>query len=487
MSSREADEVPILADTSAISRTDNPNKINRGGTSRIECLDLLRGLIMLVMAWDHVKDGLLVTMPVSAFQYWCGPYADFDDNIGYFIARWVSNICAPGFFYTMGIGMVMYTQSRLRKGQTTVSIILHFALRGVVLLFVGRWINIPGMFANLVDYSYGLPVPAPLVGGNMTLPQIVQFGCSGIYQVMEALAFTMMIAGLLVCEVVRRPRVGVSLCFVAGLGCFIISNAYIIDNQGDPISTITAPFPRCYAPVNTFGEVLTRIFVAPGVMNPMSLYIYPVVPWIGITLFGFAHGIWFLKDPDRAAYGSWMIAGGTLSLFCVLRAGGGVLGNLRGPPRGEKPAMYVNGFISALNVTKYPPSPTYFLFTISIDMLLLWMLHSISQWLVFQPVASQVSNINESSEGSGSTLRRFLDNALQFLLIFGRVPLFFYAWHFWVIGITGMVFHLVHVRGLQYWQLPFVWLFVILVMVVPCRMFAAFKATTAPTSLWRLF
>ena len=55
-----------------------------------------------------------------------------------------------------------------------------------------------------------------------------------------------------------------------------------------------------------------------------------------------------------------------------------VMFNLRGPPRGEATDIYVNHFITAMNVTKYPPSPTYFLFTISVNLFLLSMLHTLT-------------------------------------------------------------------------------------------------------------
>jgi uncharacterized membrane protein len=88
------------------------------GADRLQVLDLLRGLIMIVMSWDHCKDFISDgSVPKSVgSEFWSGPFSTYDDNGWLFLSRWISHICAPGFSFLMGMGMTFFAQSRLNKG-----------------------------------------------------------------------------------------------------------------------------------------------------------------------------------------------------------------------------------------------------------------------------------------------------------------------------------------------------------------------------------
>jgi uncharacterized membrane protein len=68
----------------------------RSRRPRLDAVDIMRGLIIVVMAIDHVRD------------YWSK--ADFDPTdpaattIGYFVTRWVTHLCAPWFMLLAGAG-----------------------------------------------------------------------------------------------------------------------------------------------------------------------------------------------------------------------------------------------------------------------------------------------------------------------------------------------------------------------------------------------
>jgi uncharacterized membrane protein len=106
-------------------------------SSRLVALDLMRGFIMVVMAWDHSKD-IFSSQNASRLngrEGWQGLFSGFDNRWDLFLARAVSNLCAPGFFWvsvmlscsgarraicqltesvlarqTMGIGMSLYSK-----------------------------------------------------------------------------------------------------------------------------------------------------------------------------------------------------------------------------------------------------------------------------------------------------------------------------------------------------------------------------------------
>ena len=72
------------------------------------------------------------------FELFIGPYCTFDDDLAIFLSRAVSHICAPGFFYTMGVGVAIFTLSRTRRGWSRPRLVRHFALRGFILVLMDR-------------------------------------------------------------------------------------------------------------------------------------------------------------------------------------------------------------------------------------------------------------------------------------------------------------------------------------------------------------
>ena len=87
-------------------------------SSRFVSMDVFRGLIMVVMCWDHTQEFLVPRGDPanSGSEMWSGPLKTYDHSIPEFLSRFVSHFCAPGFFLTMGIGMQLFTHSRMQRG-----------------------------------------------------------------------------------------------------------------------------------------------------------------------------------------------------------------------------------------------------------------------------------------------------------------------------------------------------------------------------------
>jgi uncharacterized membrane protein len=124
---------------------------------------------------------------------------------------------------------------------------------------------------------------------------------------------------------------------------------------------------------------------------------YPLVPWVAVMALGFCCGRLFLLEPAvRRRYLTLLGAAATLG-FVALRAA-----NLYGDPRpwtSQSSPAYT--LLSFLNTTKYPPSLAFLLMTLGPTLLAL-------AW--FDRPGLQSSNP---------------------LLVFGRVPLFFFVVHFY--------------------------------------------------------
>jgi uncharacterized membrane protein len=115
--------------------------------SRLFSVDALRGLIMIFMALDHAN--LLIVQKHSPGEYWGGAFPVYYDALA-FVSRFVTHLCAPGFFFLMGVGMALLARSRQRQGWSKWAIVRHLLLRGVVfmvlqLLVINRaWELSPG-------------------------------------------------------------------------------------------------------------------------------------------------------------------------------------------------------------------------------------------------------------------------------------------------------------------------------------------------------
>jgi hypothetical protein len=78
-------------------------------------VDVLRGLLMVLMALDHV--GYIVGRFHSQ-EMWAGAWTR-DDGAVPFLTRFVTHFCAPGFFLLMGAGMALAAGARARQGWPT--------------------------------------------------------------------------------------------------------------------------------------------------------------------------------------------------------------------------------------------------------------------------------------------------------------------------------------------------------------------------------
>jgi uncharacterized membrane protein len=96
---------------------------------RLTSIDMLRGLVMIIMALDHVRD--MVTHPQSK-DY--SAAVDFTGSAGaLFFTRWVTHICAPTFVLLAGVSAFLYGA---RRRQSTGEVALFLLSRGVWLVFI---------------------------------------------------------------------------------------------------------------------------------------------------------------------------------------------------------------------------------------------------------------------------------------------------------------------------------------------------------------
>jgi uncharacterized membrane protein len=192
--------------------------------------------------------------------------------------------------------------------------------------------------------------------------------------------------------------------------------------------------------------------------------LYVLMPWLGLMILGYHLGNLYSKDYSKEKRKKIFLASGlgTVLLFIVLR-----FGDLYGEmSHWHQQSSAVFTFLSFVNTSKYPPS-------------LLFLLMTIGPAIMFLAISEKWRNA--------------LTNALA---VFGRVPFFYYVLHLLLIhGIAkGIFFTLGYSTinldpsagnfgnfpsgfGLPLWQVYVVWLFVILVLYLPCRWYDRYKKT----------
>ncbi len=323
-------------------------------SERVASLDLLRGLVMVLMALDHTRD-FFGDPRVS-------PEAVGMQQPLLFLTRWVTHICAPSFVFLAGVSAFLHgTREYMDRARQT------------------RFLVVRGLWLLLLEVSV---VSAGWLGAlafNFTILQVI--GAIGIAMVA--------LGGLI--WLPRKAILAISLILVAGHNL-----------MDDVISGDLGSASWLWTLVH---EGSSR---APLVLFGHQLWIqYAVLPWVGIMGLGYACGP-ILQGPRESRRKQLFLLGtGVITLFVFLRYSG-IYGD---PDSWETQQSVLATCIDFVNVTKYPPS-------------LLFSLMTLGPALVFLACFDR-----EPSRPTG-----WLANKL---VVFGRVPLFYYILHLFVIQISS--------------------------------------------------
>jgi uncharacterized membrane protein len=289
---------------------------------RIDSIDLLRGLVMVIMMLDHVRD----YFSADAFQF--DPTNLERTSVALFLTRWITHFCAPVFFFLAGTGAYM----RRTRGVTNAELSRFLLSRGIWLIVLE------------------LTVLRFLISADF-FPRGVYLG-----QTIWALGWSMIVLAALI----HLP-----LGAIAALGGVMVAAHNAFDGVKLPPCNPGAPQCGATELVAYVVHVQGLLQLRPG--GPAFLAFYPLVPWIGVMALGYVFGRLYTMDPPSRRRILIRLGLGIIGIFVLLRAA-----NVYGDPSRwsvqPRPGFTV---LSFLNLTKYPPSLLYLCMTLGPAILLL--------------------------------------------------------------------------------------------------------------------
>jgi uncharacterized membrane protein len=292
---------------------------------RIDSIDLLRGIVMVIMMLDHTRDfvhsGALLFDPLDLSK----------TTVWVFLTRWITHYCAPVFVFLAGTGAYL----QFARGKSKRELSRFLITRGLWLIILEVTV-----VRFLVTFSVD--------------PKLLFF-----LQVIWVIGVSMIVlAGL-----IHLP-----LKIVATFGIAMIALHNLLDRY--PAQQWNGPG----TPVPSWGAKFWMLLhqqaffpAGPTFPSPIVAVLYPVIPWIGVIAAGYALGALYQMNQERRQRSLLYLGGGSVVLFCLVRAWD-VYGE---PQHWHRQKNFVFTILSFVNTTKYPPSLDFLLMTLGPAMLAL--------------------------------------------------------------------------------------------------------------------
>ena len=382
-------------------------------TPRITSVDILRGLVMVIMALDHTRDFFT---NIRSFE----PEAIAHTYPALFYTRWITHFCAPMFFFLAGTGAYLYKERSGSVGKVS----RFLWTRGLWLIFL-EW--------TIIDFAWTF--------------QPFYFG---------GVIWSLGVSMLILAAVVWLPEYA-----ILAFGLLLVGLHDLFD------AVKSAQF-------GSYEWLWTLLHRRGFIPQAKFFVLFPIIPWVGVMAAGYFFGRALLREPHMRRRLTFALGVVLTLLFVVLRGLNGY-GNPEAVVAASSPGDWqpLNSvtmtIVYFLDVEKYPPSLQFLLMTIGPSLILLSIFDRVSE--------------NKS-----------MAKMLKPLLIFGRVPLFFYVIHLFTIHLLALaaafIFHqptgwllrggffLGQVPEGSGYGLPMVyamWLLVVVILYFLCRWFADLK------------
>ena len=297
---------------------------------RLDSIDLLRGIVMVIMMLDHTRD----FVHSGAFQF--DPTDLKQTTIPLFFTRWITHYCAPVFVFLAGTGAYL----QFMRGKSKSELSKFLLTRGLWLIVLELTAVRFGVFFNF-DYRF-----------------------LGFLQVIWVIGVSMIVLAALIYLPLKLIGVfGVAMIFLHNL----LDRFQVAGWQGPG-----TPVPGFGAKLWILLHQPFTLFPVVSFPSPVVMVVYNIIPWVGVMAAGYAFGSLYRLDVARRRRVLLAMGAGATVLFLVLRAI-----NIYGDPsRWSSQKSLSFTVLSFLNTTKYPPSLLFLLMTLGPAMLALALFES---------------------------------------------------------------------------------------------------------------
>jgi uncharacterized membrane protein len=391
---------------------------------RVQSIDVLRGLVMVIMALDHVRDFFHRADSVGV-DVGIDPTNLATTTPVLFFTRWITHYCAPVFVFLAGTSAFIMGQKKT-KAQLSGFLIKR-----------GVWLVLVELFIITLSWTFD--------------PLYHIF----ILQVIWAIGISMILLGILVWF---SPTV----IFILGL--LIVCGHNLLDypsiNKGLKGGFIS---DLLYFGMFSFYPLGSNRFIG---------IIYAFLPWTGIMMLGYYFGKLYMQGVDA----TWRrkilfrLGIGITVLFLLLR-----FINSYGDPVSwsQQTRGSVFTFLSFFNLNKYPPSLMFVCMTLGPAILFL------------------------------ALMERIQNKFTAVMNIYGRVPMFYYILHFYMIHTLVVIFFYLQgygtddiitpnspflfkpqTFGVPLWGVYLIWIFIVAVLYPLCKKYDRYKSVHAKEKWW---
>lgn len=323
-------------------------------SQRLLAIDALRGFVILIMLLDHVRETIYLHHQVP------DPMNISETEPALFFSRMASHLCAPVFVFLTGLSAYLFQQ----KSQSIRETRLFLLKRGLFLIFLEL---------TLVNFAWTAQFP----------PEKVYL------QVIWAIGLSMIALSVLI----GLPRIlQITLAGVIIVGHNLLDFIDVSQSESAWKYLWYILHDRGWIEISEQFKMRTS---------------YPLLPWIGVILAGYAMGTLFTSQVSFAQRKARLLKYAMIGLgsFFVLR-----FINIYGDKAWQNMPTTLETVMSFFNLTKYPPSLFFILFNVSIGLLLLVLFERYQQkkWIYY-------------------------------LTVYGSVPMFFYLLHLYVLKLIYVI------------------------------------------------
>lgn len=232
---------------------------------RIAAIDVLRGLVIVLMALDHIRDYVHIS------GYAINPLNPDETTPLLYATRWVTHFCAPTFVFLSGVS----ARLQVKRGMTQKQVSWRLLTRGL-------WLVV--LELTVISFAWAWSFP---------------------YMIFLQVIFAIGVSMVILSALIFLPRAAV----------LIIGAAIILGH-----SMVSGLDPKTLGALGPVYQLGFQLVIAP----PGLFGAYPVIPWLGIMALGYGFGsIFVAHDRDRTL----MILGASMIALFLLLRGFNLFGN----------------------------------------------------------------------------------------------------------------------------------------------------------------